>query len=169
MKTSFVMVVSLALGAASVSAQQPAAPARGRAAAPPAAAPAGPPSLPFPAGAKIAFVNVQYIAANSADGKVANGRVNALVQKKQAEIAANKNPQDAQRLQQEAQNEVQKLQADLQAEFQKKLLPVLTQMSQEKHLSMLMSAADAGLIWAEPGLDLTAEALKRLDASTAKK
>jgi Skp family chaperone for outer membrane proteins len=166
MKTSFVMVVSLALGAVSVSAQQ--APARGRAAAPPAA-PAGPPSLPFPAGAKIAFVNVQYIAANSADGKVANGRVNALVQKKQAEIAANKNPQDAQRLQQEAQNEVQKLQADLQAEFQKKLMPILTAMSQEKHLSMLMSAADAGLIWAEPGLDLTAEALKRLDASTAKK
>ena len=166
MKTS-VMVVALALGAISVSAQQ--APARGRAAAPPAAAPAGPPSLPFPVGAKIAFVNVQYIAANSAEGKVANGRVNALVQKKQAEIAANKNPQDAQRLQQEAQNEVQKLQADLQAEFQKKLLPVLTAMSQEKKLSMLMSAADAGLIWAEPGLDLTAEALKRLDASTAKK
>jgi Skp family chaperone for outer membrane proteins len=169
MKTAL-LIVSLSLVATSALAQQqPAAPARGRAAAPPAAAPAGPPNLPFPAGAKVAFVNVQYIAANSADGKVANGRVNTLVQKKQAEIAANKNPQDAQRLQQEAQNEVQKLQADLQAEFQKKLMPILTLLAQEKHLSLLLSAADAGLIWAEPGLDLTAEALKRLDASTAKK
>jgi len=148
MKTS-VLLVSLALGAA-----------------PPAAAQAGPPTAPLPAGAKIAFVNVQYIAANSAEGKAANARVEALIKKKQAEIAANKNPQDAQRVQQEAQAEVQKLQAELQGDFQKKLVPVLTLMAQEKHLSMLMSAADGGLIWAEPGLDLTAEAIKRLDAAT---
>jgi Skp family chaperone for outer membrane proteins len=168
MKTRIAIVVLLS--ATSAFAQQlPAAPARGRAAAPPAAAQAGPPTAPFPAGAKIAFVNLQYIAANTAEGKVANNRVSALVQKKQAEIAANKNLQDSQRLQQEAQNEVQKLQADLQAEFQKKLMPILTLLAQEKHLSLLMSAGDAGLIWAEPGLDLTAEAIKRLDASTAKK
>ena len=42
-------------------------------------------------------------------------------------------------------------------------------MAQEKHLSMLLSAQDAGLIWAEPGLDLTAEAIKRLDAAPAAK
>ena len=139
------------------------------AAAPPPAAQAAPPVAPFPAGAKIAFVNVQYIAANSAEGKVANNKVSALVQKKQAEIAASqKNPADAQRIQQQAQTDVQKLQNDLQTEFQKKLMPVLQQMAQEKHLSLLMSAQDAGLIWAEPGLDLTAEAIKRLDASTSK-
>jgi Skp family chaperone for outer membrane proteins len=171
MKPLLTITFSLALGATSLLAQQPpaAAPARGRAATPPAAAAPAPPTAPLPAGAKIAFVNVQYIAANSAEGKVANNKVGALVQKKQNEIAANKNPQDAQRIQQEAQAEVQKLQNDLQNDFQKKLLPVLTQMAQEKHLSLLMSASDAGLIWAEPGLDLTAEAVKRLDAATAKK
>ena len=167
MKTS-VLALSLALAAATSSAQQPAAPA-GRASAPPAAAQSGPPVAPFPAGAKIAYVNVQYIAANSAEGKVANGKVNALIQKKQTEMAALKTPADSQKFQQAAQAEVQKLQADLQAEFQKKLGPVLQQMAQEKHLSVLLSAADAGLIWAEPGLDLTAEAIKRFDGSTAAK
>jgi Skp family chaperone for outer membrane proteins len=169
MKTLLTLSISLALGATSLLAQQAAAPARGRAAAAPAAQ-AGPPTAPLPAGAKIAFVNVQYIAANSTEGKAANARVSALVQKKQGEIAASqKNPQDAQRIQQEAQTEVQKLQTDLQNEFQKKLFPVLQQMAQEKHLSVLLSAADAGLIWAEPGLDLTAEAIKRFDAATAAK
>jgi|SRR5712671_2328484 len=172
MKTCLI-VASLALYSTSAFAQQPSAsspavPGRGRAAAPPVAAQAGPPNVPLPAGAKIAFVNVQYIAANSNDGKAANARVNALVQKKQGEIAAaQKNPQEAQKIQAAAQEEVQKLQAELQGEFQKKLFPLLQQMAVEKHLSMLLSAQDAGLIWTEPGLDMTAEALKRLDAATA--
>ena len=165
MKTSL-LLICFTLAASSSIAQTAPKPAAAAPAPPPAQA--GPPVAPLPAGAKIAFVNVQYIAANSAEGKVANNKVNALVQKKQAEIAASqKNPQDAQRIQQQAQTEVQKLQTDLQGEFQKKLVPVLQQMAQEKHLSMLMSAQDAGLIWAEPGLDLTAEAIKRLDAATA--
>jgi Skp family chaperone for outer membrane proteins len=165
MKT-FLLVLCLTFAVSSSFAQQPPKPA---AAAPaPQPAQAAPPVAPFPAGAKIAFVNVQYIAANSTEGKAANVKVDALVKKKQAEIAASqKNPQDAQRIQQQAQTEVQKLQTDLQNEFQKKLMPVLQLMAQEKHLSLLMSAQDAGLIWAEPGLDLTAEAIKRLDAATA--
>jgi len=149
---SFLLTISLALGAASAFAQQPAK--------------TGPPQAPLPAGAKIAYVNIQYIAANSAEGKAANAKVEALVKKKQSEAATQKTPQDAQRFQQQAQAEVQKLQTDLQSDFQKKLLPILQQLAQDKHLSMLMSAADAGLIWAEPGLDLTAEAIKRLDAAT---
>ena len=78
-------------------------------------------------------------------------------------------PQAQQQFQQQAQQEVQQLQVQLQQEFQQKLMPILTQLAQEKHLSMLLSAQDAGLIWAEPGLDLTADAIKRFDASIAKK
>jgi len=48
-------------------------------------------------------------------------------------------------------------------------VPILQQMAQEKHLSMLLSGQDAGLIYAEPGLDLTAEAIKRFDAAGTKK
>ena len=57
------------------------------------------------------------------------------------------------------------VQQDLQAEFQRKLLPILEQIAKDKGLHFLFSGADAGLIWAEPGLDLTAEAVGRLDAA----
>ena len=162
------LLIAFVLAAATSSFAQVAAPPPSGRSATPAAAPAAP--APFPAGAKVAYVNVQAIAVNSADGKAANAKIEALVKKKQAEATAaaatQKTPQDQQRLQQEAQQEVQKLQQELQGEFQRKLVPILQQMAQEKHLSMLLSAQEAGLIWAEPGLDLTAEAIKRLDAST---
>ena len=61
----------------------PAAPAPGQ---PPAVAqaPAQPPA-PFPAGAKIAFLNPQRIFQESGEGKAAYNRVQTLIQKKQTE------------------------------------------------------------------------------------
>jgi Skp family chaperone for outer membrane proteins len=70
---------------------------------------------------------------------------------------------EGERLEQDAQQELNELQQEVQGEFQKKLFPVLAALAQEKGLLMLFSAGDAGLIWAEPGLDLTMEAAKRLD------
>ena len=177
------------------------APAPARPAQPPArTAPAPVPEpVPFPAGSKIAFVNLQQIAALTAEGKASAARVEVLIQKKQNEgndkakaLAANqqklqqsgallsdtaraqlekdieKQQVDGQRFQQDAQAEINELQQELQNEFQKKLLPVIQQLAQEKGLQILFSAADAGVIWAEPGLDLTMEAVKKMDASTAK-
>ena len=169
MKTSLTLA-TVVLSAAAVFAQQ--APAAKPAAKP--AAPAAvltPPTAPLPAGAKIAYVNIPLIVQNSVEGKADNAKVDALVKKKQGEAAAMKTPtpQAQQQFQQQAQQEIQQLQAQLQNEFQGKLMPVLQQLAQEKKLSMLLSAQDAGLIWAEPGLDLTAEAIKRFDAAIAKK
>ena len=76
------------------------------------------------------------------------------------------NPQEGQRFEQDAQGEVQSLQTELQNDFQKKLFPILQQMAQEKGLQLLLSASDAGAIWWEPGIDLTADAIKRLDVAT---
>jgi Skp family chaperone for outer membrane proteins len=76
---------------------------------------------------------------------------------------------ELERLQQDAQAELNDLQQSLQEEFQKKLIPILGALSGEKGLHFLFSAADAGLIWAADGLDLTAEAVKRLDAATGGK
>ena len=50
---------------------------------PPAAAPA---SLPFPAGAKYGYVDLQRILAESVDGQAANARVQELTDQKLAEI-----------------------------------------------------------------------------------
>ena len=52
---------------------------------PPAAAPAPAPPVPFPAGAKVAFINPQRIFQESADGKAALVRVKTLTDKKQTE------------------------------------------------------------------------------------
>ena len=67
---------------------KPAAPATPPPAAPqaPAPAPAAAPPREFPAGAKIAYVVLQRIANESADGRVATTRIQALQQKKAAEL-----------------------------------------------------------------------------------
>ena len=71
---------------------------------------------------------------------------------------------EGQRFEQDAQAELNELQQQLQQEFQVKLMPVLESISKEKGLQVLFSAGDSGVIWAEPGIDLTLEAVKRLDA-----
>ena len=76
---------------------------------------------------------------------------------------------EGQRFEQDAQAELNELQQQLQQEFQTKLMPVLESISKEKGLQVLFSAGDSGVIWAEPGIDLTLEAVKRLDAKPATK
>ena len=190
----------LMLSAAPGFAQAPAAPARP--ATPPAQtapAPVLPPPTPFPAGAKIGIVNLQLIAQMSVEGKAASGKVNALIQKKQAEgtqkakeLQTNqaklessgslmsdtaraalekeidRQTKEGERFQQDAQQEVNELQQELQDDFQRKLFPILEKIAAEKGLHALLSQGDAGVIWADPGVDLTAEAIKAFDAATAK-
>lgn len=84
----------------------------------------------------------------------ARGQLEKDIERQQREL---------ERAQQDAQAELNDLQQELQGEFQKKLLPVLEALAKEKGLHFLFSGADAGLIWAEPGLDLTQEAVKKLD------
>ncbi len=171
--------------------QKPAIPA-------PQAAPQPPvPPRPFPDGAKIAFMNIPRIAAESAEGKASTTRVNALREKKLAELnGKNKQLETAQqklnsggvlseearattqkdveriqveitRMQQDAEAEMQDLQQQLQLDFQRKLSPIIQQVATEKGLHILLSQTDAGLVWAEPGLDLTADIIKRFDAAAA--
>ena len=98
-----IAVLALALGAGPAWAQAPAtskpappatpAPGAGTqkpAEQPPAtpAAPAGAAAAPrpFPEGAKIAYVDLQYIASNSAEGRAATGRIQEYAKKKTAEL-----------------------------------------------------------------------------------
>lgn len=195
--------VALALGAATVFAQQPptqqpAAQQPPAASAPAAAGPTGAPA-PFPAGAKIAFVNFQRVIAESVEGKTASAKVQAFIAKKQNE-GAEKQKQlaagqaklqqsggvlsesaraqlekeidrmtvEGQRFQQDAQAEVQELQNELQNEFIKKVTPLLQQIATEKGLHALFNAQEAGLAWADPGLDVTTDVIKKLDALSLK-
>ena len=65
---------------------------------------------------------------------------------------------------QTAQAEMNDLQQDLMADFQKRLLPVIEEVAKEKGLHAVFSAADAGVAYVHPGLNLTDEIVKRLDA-----
>jgi Skp family chaperone for outer membrane proteins len=73
---------------------------------------------------------------------------------------------EGQRFQQDAQAEINELSQQLQGEFQQKLFPILDQLVKEHDLHLLLSAADAGIVAGNPGIDLTMEAVKKLDDKT---
>lgn len=197
----------LALSAAPVLAQtapaqpppKPAQPAPSQ----PPAAPATPapqlpaqPPAPFPQGAKVAYINPQLIFQQSAEGKAAIARVQALVQKKQTEGQTKakqlqdnqtklqssgsvmneaargqlekeieRQQREGERFQQDAQAEINEIQQEVNNEFGKKLQPIIEQIATEKGLHFVFNAADAGLAWVAPGLDISADVIKKLDAS----
>jgi outer membrane protein len=185
--------------AAALSVMLASAPAFAQAPAPAPAAPVVgqvPADAPFPAGAKYAFVNIQRVAAESAQGKSLSARVQAMNNQKltelndknkalqtsqqkldsgasvlsdtaraQLEKDIDRQQTEIQRFTDDAQKEVQDLQNELQAEFQQKLGPVIQQIAQEKKLEILFSALDAGIIWADAGLDLTSEVIRRFDTA----
>ena len=200
----------MALSVAPAFAQQPPAPAAPQAkpaqpplTAPPAPAPATPappaqPPAPFPAGSKIAFINPQVIFQQSADGKAAVVRVNALIQKKQKEgedkaklLQGNqqklqtsggvmneaargqlekeieRQQKEVERFQQDAQAEINELQQEVQNEFLKKVQPIIDQVATEKGLQIVLNANEAGIAWANLGLDISSEIIKKLDAPKA--
>jgi outer membrane protein len=88
-------VLTLTLMAGSAVAQVPVAAQQPPASPPPVTAPAEP--QPLPTGAKVAFLNIQRIASESAEGRSATAKVKALNDKKVAELnEKNKNLQAAQ-------------------------------------------------------------------------
>jgi outer membrane protein len=161
-------------------------------AAPPAPKPQ--PAVPFPPDSKYAFVDVQAVASASQAGKDASKRLQALTEKKQTEITdKNKQLQalttkrdtsvgvmneaaraqidkDVEKLQRDiqfsnsnAQAEVQELQNDLMGDFQKKLVPIIEDVAKERGLYLVLTT-ESGLAYVHPGLNITDEVVKRLDA-----
>jgi outer membrane protein len=174
--------------------QKPATPAPAK----PAPAPAQPasPPAPFPEGAKVAFVVLQRIANESADGKSASAQIQGLQQKKANEPAdkqkqlqgiqaklekegsvmsataqadltkqAERLNTEIQRFTQDAQQELAELQQQLQQQFEARVTPVLEEVRKEKGLLMIFNGPDSGLVAADPGLDISMDVIKKLDAA----
>jgi outer membrane protein len=97
-----------------------------------------------------------------------SGGVMSDAARTQLEKDIERQQREGERFQQDAQAEINELQQELQLEFQKKLIPLLQQVGQEKGLQLLLSRADAGIVWWDPGLDLTSELVKKLDAMSPK-
>jgi outer membrane protein len=204
-----IALAAITLGAAPAFAQQPPAAAPAQTppaqtppkpavpAQPSAPAPAPRPPEPFPVGAKVAFINPQAILQQSADGKAAIARINALIQKKQKEgedkaklLQGNqqklqtsgsvmneaarsqlekeidRQQKEIERFQQDAQAEINDLQQEVQSEFLKKVNPVLEQVAIEKGVQIVLNAEAQIFAWANMGLDLSPDIVKKLDAAS---
>ena len=83
----------------------------------------------------------------------------------QLEKEIERQTKDAERFQQDAQAEINELQQEVQNEFVKKLSPIIEQLANEKGLHIVFNAVESGIAWAAPGLDLTADVIKKLDAA----
>jgi Skp family chaperone for outer membrane proteins len=152
------------------------------------------PPVPFPQDAKYGVVDVQYIAQNSTAGKEASKKLNDLQTKKLGEVQnqnklqalttkrdqsssavlneaaraqldkdIDKLQRDIQFAQSNAQAELQELNNELQSDFQKKLVPIIEEIAKEKGLYLVFTT-DSGFAYIHPGLNLSDEVVKRLDA-----
>ena len=83
----------------------------------------------------------------------------------QAEIE--RQQRDLQRFTEDAQQDVQQLAEQVEAEFNRKLTPVIDRVAKQKQVHFVFNAAQSGLIWAEPGMDLTAEVIQAFDSPAA--
>lgn len=166
--------------------------------------PATPPApVPFPAGAKVAFVNMQLVVSESKLGKAGQERMKKMHDDNQAKLSQlAKGIQDQQqkintqtgvvtdavlqglkreldRMQLDAQAEQQKANAaeqnlneDLLSDFSQKAMPIIDALRIEKDLWFILGvqeSAEGGggqliVASANPGLDVSLEIVKRLDA-----
>lgn len=163
-------------------------------------------SLPFPAGTRYAFVDLQRVIAESVPGQSANAQVQQLLEQKRAEIEARqatlqtqidaksqnlvsmqqrlaqgetvmsvvarqnlqrdigrlqvdiqRDMEDAQaemqRVTQDADAEVTELQQRLQVDLDSRLGPALETVASARGIDFILNSA--GLVWANPALDLT--------------
>ncbi len=73
---------------------------------------------------------------------------------------------EVQRMTQDAETEIADLQQSLQIEFQRKLVPAIDRVAAAKGLLFIFSVGDGGLVWANPGLDITADVVAELDKAS---
>lgn len=151
----------------------------------------------FPEDARVAYVDIERVAAISAEGKAANAKLNELRAKKSAELEARSKQVQAlqdklsqsatvlndvararlQREFQRAQVDFQRSSEDAQAEVQEAQQETLQAFS-AKLFPVIRQVAtekklwavfgnESGLIWHNPATDLSDEVARRLDAAAA--
>ena len=72
---------------------------------------------------------------------------------------------DIQRFTEDAQQEIQTLTQQLQASFEQLLLPIIDKVAKEKQVHFVFDAAQSGLVWADPSMNLTGDVIAALDAA----
>lgn len=154
---------------------------------------AGPGAAAWPEGARVGYVNLDRVAALSAEGKAAAAKLQDLRSRKAQEVSARDKEVETlqqklsqaalddvmraklqrefqraqvnyQRFAEDAQREVQELQQQLSQAFNARVFPLVGEVAREKKLWAVFGG-DSGLLWYDPGLDLSEELAQRLDKS----
>ncbi len=119
---------------------------------------------------KVRELNERNKALQSAQQKLEQGgTVLNDTARAQLQSEIERQQRDIQRFTEDAQQDVQALQQQLQEDFQRKLNPVVDRVAREKQVHMVFSAADSGLVWADPTMDLTADVIRAFDATATAK
>lgn len=162
-------------------------------------APKPQPPVPFPEGAKVAYIDYQYVASTAEEGKAATTRIQALQKKKNDELLEKQKALQAQQqklqtsgnlMNDQARNqlerEIEKAQRDLQFAQEDATAEVrsLTEQLQQEFGQKLapiiesiakekglhmVFAAPANLAWAHEGLNISEDVVKRLNAGAGAK
>lgn len=138
---------------------------------------------------RVGAISMAYVTRSSRAGKAAIAQLQQLVKEKESAAAAKaaelqkqqleaqktnsallqkaleKSRLDYERFQQDAQAEIEGMQAKFDDEFRIKLAPIVDEISKEKGLHFVFGLEQAAIVWWSPAVDISAEVVKRLDAS----
>ena len=184
--------LALAVGGPALAQPEGRAPARDAQA---KAAPA--PARPFPAGATLAYVDMQDVGRESALGKRYAGEIETLRTKRSDDLNEKNKAMQAEqqrkrsaavmsagarlKLQQDidaksrelqfqtqqAQADVDSLKQELGRKFNAAISPILAKLAADQRVQLVFDRGRGGVVWVDPALDLTKEVIARLDAATA--
>ena len=117
---------------------------------------------------KVRELNEKNKALQSVQQKLdSGGSVLNDTARAQLQSEVERQQRDIQRFTEDAQQDLQALQQQLQEEFTRKLNPVLDKVAKEKQVHMVFNATESGLVWADAGMDLTADIISALNAAAA--
>jgi outer membrane protein len=95
-----------------------------------------------------------------------SGSVMNEAARSQLEKEIDRQQKEIERFQQDAQAEINDLQQEVQSDFLKKVNPVLEQVAIEKGVQIVLNAEAQIFAWANMGLDLSPDIVKKLDAAS---
>jgi Skp family chaperone for outer membrane proteins len=137
--------------------------------------------------AQAAVLNIPRLIAETADGKAASaklnalraerqktlaakqGEISALIQKKAAPATIERSQVELRRMTEDAEAEMNGLQRSLELDFFSRIQPVVRQILNEEHLVMIFTFPNPIIVWAAPAVDITPKVIQRLEAAARTK
>jgi Skp family chaperone for outer membrane proteins len=113
-------------------------------------------------------VSLTRLALESAEGRAANQRLQALAQKMSTDLAAKQKElpqpagQDFQRLVQQSQTDFATTQRQVQTEMRTKVNAIVAEIAAQRGVDMVFNADT--LVWSATQVDITGEVVSKLDA-----